>query len=138
MVFNIIARGLFPLGSLEKAGMSLSSAFGIIYAVAALWVYADIAVSGTGTGFRARNGTGSGIRAGTRFGFGFGSNKAEPQGENVELLTEEEMQRRQLNSLLEQRKKAGVKSSPRATQKTFKVDGPEYLNVGRSEWGRYA
>ena len=53
-------------------------------------------------------------------------------------LMEEEMQRRQLVALLEQGKKNGGKSpSPRDLQRTFKVDGPERLNVGNNEWDRY-
>lgn len=136
MVFNIIARNLFPLNALEKAGMGLPSAFGVVYVVAALWVYANVAAAGSGTGTRSGTDTGTSTGIGTGLGFGFGLNNKPSQGETVELLTEEEMQRRQLNSLLEQRKKTGLKGSPRTTQKTFQVAGPEYLS-GRSDWGLY-
>lgn len=115
MVFNIIARHLFPLNKLEKAGMGLSSVFGVVYVVAALWVYAKGVVAESPEPKKS------------------GSND-----NTVELLTEEEMQRRQLSLLLEQRKKDGLKSpSPRTIHRTFRVDGPEHLNVGNSDWDRY-
>ena len=117
MVFNITARDLLPLESLEKAGIGLCSSFGVVYVVAALYIYAkDVTGPRTGTG----SGTGP------------------ANDETVELLTEEEMQRRQLSSLLEQRQRDGLQSSsPRTMPKTFRVDGPEQLHVGSREWDRY-
>lgn len=111
VVFNIIARNLFPLNSLEKMGMGLSSACGVVYVLAALWIYGKDVTPGD-----ARSGS----------------------DDATALLTEEEMQRQQLRSLLEQGRREGMKSpSPRAMQKTFRVDGPEHLNVGNNDWDRY-
>lgn len=113
VVFNIVARNIFPLNSLEKVGMGLPSAFGLVYALAALWTYGKDTIYSTET-------------------------QTQSVPEATVLLTEEEMQRRQLVALLEQGRKNGGKSpSPRDLQKTFKVDGPERLNVGNNEWDRY-
>ncbi|OJJ87690.1 uncharacterized protein ASPGLDRAFT_42737 [Aspergillus glaucus CBS 516.65] len=113
VVFNIVARNIFPLNSLEKVGMGLPSAFGLVYALAALWTYGKDTIYSTET-------------------------QTQSVPEATVLLTEEEMQRRQLVALLEQGWKNGGKSpSPRDLQKTFKVDGPERLNVGNNEWDRY-
>lgn len=112
VVFNIVCRNLFPLNSLEKVGMGLPSAFGVVYALAALWTYGKDS---------------------------FQSGETQPVSEDATiLLSEEEMQRRQLVALLELGRKNGEKSpSPRDVQKTFKVDGPERLNVGNNDWNRY-
>lgn len=116
VVFNIVARDLFPLTSLKKAGIGLSSAFGVVYVLVALWIYGSDVIS---EGARSGSGSGSG-----------------PEDVTA-LLTEEEMQRQQLRSLLEQGRREGMKSpSPRIMQRTFRVDGPEHLNVGNSNWDR--
>lgn len=39
VIFNILCRNLFPLGNLQKASMDVSSAFGFLYGLAALWTY---------------------------------------------------------------------------------------------------
>lgn len=113
MVFNIVARNIFPLSSLEKVGMALPSAFGVVYALAALWTYGKDSIYST-------------------------EMQTQAIPEATVLLTEEELQRRQLIALLEQGRKNGGKSpSPRDLQRTFKVDGPERLNIGNNEWDRY-
>lgn len=91
--------------------MGLSSACGFVYVLAALWIYGKDVTPG-------------GARSGS--------------DDATALLTEEEMQRQQLRSLLEQGRREGMKSpSPRTMQKTFRVDGPEHLNVGNNDWDRY-
>lgn len=39
VIFNILCRNLFPLGNLQKTSMDVSSAFGFLYGLAALWTY---------------------------------------------------------------------------------------------------
>ncbi|KKK27244.1 hypothetical protein ARAM_004838 [Aspergillus rambellii] len=87
------------MGLLETLSMSFSATFAFLYALGALWLYA-----------RDVN---EGIRV-------------ESNGATI-LLTDEEMQRQQLQRLLEQNSPRKV-LSPKAMQKTFRVNVPARLN----------
>ncbi|PYI04155.1 hypothetical protein BO78DRAFT_373577 [Aspergillus sclerotiicarbonarius CBS 121057] len=87
-----------PLGTLEIASLSLPSAFALLYAAGALWSYA------------------SDIFVVTRV-----TKKETP-------LTEEELQRLQLQRLLDHNSKA---PSPKVVQKTFRVSAPQHINPGK-------
>ncbi|KAL6238913.1 hypothetical protein BDW75DRAFT_199878 [Aspergillus navahoensis] len=99
VLINILCRDLLPLNLLEILNLSLSAAAAFLYALGALWLYSrDVDEATAG-----------------------GSN-----GGTI-LLTDEEMQRQQLQRLLEQnpsRKSLG----PRAVQKTYRVNHPDRVN----------
>ncbi|KAI9372425.1 hypothetical protein BJX61DRAFT_449278 [Aspergillus egyptiacus] len=99
VLLNIFCRGPIPLDLLEILTLSFSVAFAFLYAVWALWLFAlDVNEATVGAS-----------NCGTI------------------LLTDEEMQRQQLQRLLEQN--SSRKSlSPRAVQKTYQVNHPERLN----------
>ncbi|PTU22935.1 hypothetical protein P175DRAFT_0431098 [Aspergillus ochraceoroseus IBT 24754] len=99
VVLNILCRNFLPMGLLETLSMSFSATFAFLYALGALWLYA-----------RDVN---EGIRV-------------ESNGATI-LLTDEEMQRQQLQRLLEQNSPRKV-LSPKAMQKTFRVNVPARLN----------
>jgi prophage antirepressor-like protein len=84
---------------LEILSLSFSAAFAFLYALGALWLYArDV---NEAIGVESNRGT--------------------------ILLTDEEMQRQQLQRLLEQN--SSRKSlTPRAVQKTYRVNHPDRLN----------
>ncbi|KAL4940371.1 hypothetical protein BDV06DRAFT_196791 [Aspergillus oleicola] len=99
VLLNILCRNLLPLALLETLSLSFSTAFTFLYALGALWLYSR-GVGGTSGG--------------------------EPNRGTI-LLTDEEMQRQQLQRLLEQN--SSRKSlSPRAVQKTYRVNHPDRIN----------
>ncbi|KAL4799102.1 hypothetical protein BDV19DRAFT_385781 [Aspergillus venezuelensis] len=101
VLLNIFCRGLLPLALLETLSLSFAAAFTFLYAVGALWIYS-----------RDASGTSGGV--------------PEPNRGTI-LLTDEEMQRQQLQRLLEQN--SSRKSlSPRAVQKTYRVNHPDRIN----------
>ncbi|OOF95482.1 hypothetical protein ASPCADRAFT_6004 [Aspergillus carbonarius ITEM 5010] len=98
VLLNVLYYNLHPLGTLEIASLSLPSAFAFLYAVGVLWSYAGDNFVVTRTGKHERP------------------------------LTEEEMQRQQLQRLLDHNSKG---PSPKAIQKTFRVSAPEHINPGK-------
>ncbi|KAL4766585.1 uncharacterized protein BDW70DRAFT_126275 [Aspergillus foveolatus] len=99
VLINILCRDLLPLHLLEILSLSLSIAAAFMYALGALWLYSRDA---------------NGAIAGDSHG-------------GTILLTDEEMQRQQLQRLLEQN--SSRKSlSPRAVQKTYRVNHPDRVN----------
>ncbi|KAL4818582.1 hypothetical protein BDW67DRAFT_156870 [Aspergillus spinulosporus] len=99
VLINILFRNLLPLHLLEILSLSLSIAAAFMYALGALWLYS-----------REVNGAIAG----------------DSNGGTI-LLTDEEMQRQQLQRLLEQN--SSRKSwSPRAVQKTYRVNHPDRVN----------
>ncbi|KAL4948666.1 hypothetical protein BDW69DRAFT_89082 [Aspergillus filifer] len=101
VLLNIFCRGLLHLALLETLSLSFSAAFTFLYAVGALWIYSRDA-SGTNGG------------------------EPEPNRGTI-LLTDEEMQRQQLQRLLEQNS-SRRSLSPRAVQKTYRVNHPDRIN----------
>ncbi|BCS26230.1 uncharacterized protein APUU_50941S [Aspergillus puulaauensis] len=98
VLINILCRDLLPLGLLEILCLSFSAAFAFLYALCALWLYSRDVNEAVGNSNRG-----------------------------TILLTDEEMQRQQLRRLLEQN--SSRKSlSPRAVQKTYRVNHPDRLN----------
>lgn len=96
VLLNVLARDLLPLNAIRVAGVGLPSAFSVIYGLAACLVYFEYESS---RGHRAEDGT--------------------------PLLSQEEMQRRQLLRLL-QEQNTGT-HTPRAVDNTYRLDG---FNVG--------
>ncbi|PWY90098.1 hypothetical protein BO70DRAFT_377286 [Aspergillus heteromorphus CBS 117.55] len=103
LLLHIFTRNLLPLGSLETASLSLPAVFTILYAMGALWTSVTVTIEPAGVRDR---------------------DHASP------LLTEEEMQRQQLQRLLLDRK-SRKGPSPRIAQKTFSVNAPERINPGK-------
>ncbi|KAL4984636.1 hypothetical protein BDW68DRAFT_166650 [Aspergillus falconensis] len=99
VLINILCRDLLPLNLLEILNLSLSAAAAVLYAFGALWLYSrDVNEAIAG----------------------------DSNGGTI-LLTDEEMQRQQLQRLLEQN--SSRKSlSPRAVQKTYRVNHPDRVN----------
>ncbi|KAL4871307.1 hypothetical protein BDV12DRAFT_164580 [Aspergillus spectabilis] len=99
VIINIICRDILPMSLLEILSLSFSATFAFLYALGALWLYAhDV---NEAIGVESNRGT--------------------------ILLTDEEMQRQQLQRLLEQN--SSRKSlTPRAVQKTYRVNHPDRLN----------
>lgn len=87
----MLAQGLLPLNALRVVGVGLPSAFSVIYGLAGCLVYIEY---GSSQGHRAEDGT--------------------------PLLSQEEMQRRQLLRLL-QEQNAGT-HTPRGTDNTYRLD----------------
>ncbi|KAL4880216.1 hypothetical protein BJY04DRAFT_82176 [Aspergillus karnatakaensis] len=98
VMINVICRNILPMSLLEILSLSFAAAFAFLYALGALWLYArDV---NEAIGVESNRGT--------------------------ILLTDEEMQRQQLQRLLEQ--SSSRKSlTPRAVQKTYQVNHPDRL-----------
>ncbi|KAL4909832.1 hypothetical protein BDW74DRAFT_173319 [Aspergillus multicolor] len=99
VLINIFFRDITPLNLLEILSLSLSAASAFLYTLGALWLYS-----------RDVNET---IAVESNVG--------------TILLTDEEMQRQQLQRLLEQNS-SGKSLSPRAVQKTYRVNHPDRVN----------
>ncbi|KAL4975624.1 hypothetical protein BDW66DRAFT_65315 [Aspergillus desertorum] len=99
VLMNIICRDLLPLSLLEILNLSLSAAATFLYALGALWLYS-----------REIN-----------------EAIAEESNGGTILLTDEEMQRQQLQRLLEQNSSRKPRS-PRAVQKTYRVNHPDRVS----------
>ncbi|KAL4780513.1 hypothetical protein BJX76DRAFT_44807 [Aspergillus varians] len=95
VLINIICRDLLPLDLLEILSLSFSAAFSFLYALGALWLYSRDVNDAIGDSNRG-----------------------------TILLTDEEMQRQQLQRLLEQNP-SRKSLTPRAVQKTYKVNHPD-------------
>ncbi|KAJ5091194.1 hypothetical protein NUU61_006064 [Penicillium alfredii] len=106
VLFNILGRDLFPLSALRVVGIGLPSAFSVIYGIAAFLVYREY---GPSRGHRAEDGT--------------------------PLLSEEEMQRRQLLRLLQERNSAAP--SPDLIQNTYRLDLPTNMEPAQKPWNRH-
>ncbi|PYI23896.1 hypothetical protein BO86DRAFT_421098 [Aspergillus japonicus CBS 114.51] len=106
VLLNVIYRNLLPLGDLEIVSLGLPSAFAFLSGLGALWAYAwDI----------------PGLsRAGDR---------------HRPHLTDEEMQRQQLQRLLEP-EYSQKKRSSKVYPKTFQVNTPELVNPGKG-WNTF-
>ncbi|KAJ0425740.1 hypothetical protein BJY00DRAFT_157821 [Aspergillus carlsbadensis] len=98
VLLNILCREFMPMALLEILSLSFSAAFAFLYALGALWLYS-----------RDVNAIAMDSNRGTI------------------LLTDEEMQRQQLQRLLDQN--SSRKSlTPKAAQKTFRVNHPGRLS----------
>ncbi|KAL5338448.1 hypothetical protein BJX70DRAFT_366342 [Aspergillus crustosus] len=100
VILNIICRDLLPMNLLEILSLSFASAFAFLYALGALWLYAREVNDAIGN---------------------------DSSNRGTILLTDEEMQRQQLQRLLEQN--SSRKSlTPKVVQKTYRVNHPDQLN----------
>ncbi|RAL16727.1 uncharacterized protein BO97DRAFT_381712 [Aspergillus homomorphus CBS 101889] len=100
VLLNIMCRNLLPMGSLEITSLGLPSAFAILSAFGALCAYAwDVP------------------------GVFLAGDHGRPR------LTEEEMQRQQLQRLLGP--ESSKKRKSKSYQKTFQVNAPELVNPGK-------
>lgn len=91
VLFNVFARGL-PLNALRVVGIGLPSAFSLIYGLAAFLIYRE-----------------------------YGPSQSSGAEDGTPLLGQEEMQRRQLLRLLQERN-SGV-PSPHMMDNTYHLDG---------------
>ncbi|KAL2818358.1 hypothetical protein BJX63DRAFT_429288 [Aspergillus granulosus] len=99
VLLNVLYRDLIPMGLLEILSLTFSSAFAFLYALGALWLYSrDVNAS-----------------------IAINSNRG------TILLTDEEMQRQQLQRLLDQNSSRNS-LTPKAAQKTFQVNHPSRLS----------
>lgn len=98
VLINVFCRDLLPLTLLEIVSLSFPAAFSVLYALCALWLYS-----------RDVNATAA----------------VEPD-QGTALMTDEEMQRQQLQRLLESSSRKSL--SPRMVQKTYQVNHPDRLN----------
>ncbi|KAJ5728180.1 hypothetical protein N7493_004510 [Penicillium malachiteum] len=105
ILLNIFARNLRPLSTLRVVAIGLSGGFTIIYACAALLIYRGY---GSVEGYRREDGT--------------------------PLLSDEEMQRRQLARLLEER--PVIQSSPETSFSTYRLEIPTLEPVQKT-WDRH-
>lgn len=92
VLFNVLARDLLPLNALRVVGIGLPSASSVIYGLAAYLIYREC---GGSPGHRAEDGT--------------------------PLLSQEEMQRRQLLRLLQEQTTGAY--TPSVTDNTYRLDG---------------
>lgn len=92
VLLNVLARGLLPPSGLCVVGLGLPSAFSLIYALAAYLIYRQY---GSSQGHRAEDGT--------------------------PLLSEEEMQRRQLLRLLQEGDRGSLSSASK--DDTYRLEG---------------
>ncbi|KAJ6021469.1 hypothetical protein N7540_006973 [Penicillium herquei] len=105
ILLNIFARNLRPLSTLRVVAVGLSSGFTIIYGFAALLIY-----------------------------YGYEPVKAYRREDGSPLLSDEEMQRRQLARLLEER--STIQSSPETSFSTYRLEIPTLEPVQRT-WDRH-
>ncbi|XRM36804.1 hypothetical protein ABZX51_000292 [Aspergillus tubingensis] len=124
ILLNILCRNPTqspgPLSPVQTTSLVLPSVFAFLYALGALSIYAgDMCIFTTTT---SSSGYGGGDRGRQR-----------KKGKNNQLLplTEEEMQRQQLQRLLDQNSSPRRGPSPRVVQKTFRVSAPERINPGK-------
>lgn len=92
ILLNVLARGLLPPSTLCVVGIGLPSAFSLIYALATYLIYRE-----------------NGSRQGHRAGYG------------TPLLSEEEMQRRQLLRLLQEGDHGSLSSASK--DNTYRLEG---------------
>ncbi|RAK87413.1 hypothetical protein BO79DRAFT_256468 [Aspergillus costaricaensis CBS 115574] len=123
ILLNILCRNPTqspgPLSPVQTTSLVLPSVFAFLYALGALSIYAgDMCIFTTTTS----SSSGGGDRGRQR-----------KKGKNNQLLplTEEEMQRQQLQRLLDQNSSPRRGPSPRVVQKTFRVSAPERINPGK-------
>ncbi|KAJ5179285.1 hypothetical protein N7492_002495 [Penicillium capsulatum] len=101
ILLNIFGRNLFPLTALRVIGIGLPAGFAVIYALVTYLIYREY---GPSAGHRAEDGT--------------------------PLLSEEEMQRRQLLRLLQERNSTAP--SPDLVHNTFRLEIPNLEPVRKS------
>ncbi|KAL4895662.1 hypothetical protein BDV59DRAFT_142497 [Aspergillus ambiguus] len=108
IVLNILGRGLLPLDRLEVVCITLPGAFAFVYAVGALWIWAQKTLD-----------------------------SMPPDTDNTPLLTEEEQQRQQLLRLLQEEERGSWRRrARRSTQGTFSMQVPERINPGKG-WSTF-
>ncbi|PYH39526.1 uncharacterized protein BO87DRAFT_454381 [Aspergillus neoniger CBS 115656] len=108
-----------PLAPVQTTSLVLPSVFAFLYALGALSIYAgDMCIFTTTTN--------SGVDRGRQR-----HNKKKGKNNQLLPLTEEEMQRQQLQRLLDQNSSPRRGPSPRVVQKTFRVSAPERINPGK-------
>ena len=106
VLLNIFSRKLFPLSALRVVGIGLPCAFSVVYGLAAFLIYREY---GPSHGHRAEDGT--------------------------PLLSEEEMQRRQLLRLLKEQNASAP--SPDLIHNTYRLDlDIAGLDSARKSWER--
>ncbi|KAJ5736416.1 uncharacterized protein N7483_001541 [Penicillium malachiteum] len=106
ILLNIFARNLRPLSTLRVVAVGLSSGFTVIYGCAALLIY-----------------------------HGYESTESYRREDGSPLLSDEEMQRRQLARLLEER--SVIQSSPETSFSTYRLEIPTLEPVQKT-WDRHA
>lgn len=106
VVFNIFCRNLLPLNSLAVVVIVVSTSSTVIYAIVSLYTYSRI----LSRRMRQR--------------------QSSYPDDGTALLTEDEMQRRQLLKLLQNRDSDRA-PTPELVQGTFRIDLPETVNPGR-------
>ncbi|KAJ5883485.1 uncharacterized protein N7473_010371 [Penicillium subrubescens] len=105
VLFNILSRSLFPLNAIRVIGIGLPSAFIIIYGLAAFLIYHEY---GPSQGHRAEDGT--------------------------PLLSQEEMQRRQLLRLLQEQGSGAPSPNPSQINTTYRLESVPGLDPTPKTW----
>lgn len=100
IIFNIIARNLFPLSAVRVVSIGLPCTFTLIYGLTSFLIYREFGVGGLS---RAR------------------------EGSSMPLLNEGEQQRQNFARLLESRN--GSAPSPELIQNTYRLDLPNLERV---------
>lgn len=107
VLLNILSRNLFPLTAIRVIWIGLPAAFATVYGLAAYWIYSMYGP--IVRGHHADDGT--------------------------PLLSEEEMQRRQLFRLLQERN-ADRPATPDLVRNTYRLDLPVNVDAVRKDWDR--
>ncbi|OJZ89885.1 hypothetical protein ASPFODRAFT_204830 [Aspergillus luchuensis CBS 106.47] len=129
ILLNILCRNPTqppgPLSPVQTTSLVLPSVFAFLYALGALSIYAgEMCIFTTTTTAAAAAGDNRGRQR---------NNKNKGKNNQLLPLTEEEMQRQQLQRLLDQKNSRSPRRgpSPRVVQKTFRVSAPERINPGK-------
>ncbi|GKZ85450.1 hypothetical protein AnigIFM56816_011223 [Aspergillus niger] len=109
-----------PLSPLQTTSLVLPSVFAFLYALGALFIYAGDIFIFTSSSSSSPTTSGSGSRG-----------RGKKRKTKNQILTEEEMQRQQLQRLLDQSSSPRRGPSPKVVQKTFRVSAPERINPGK-------
>ena len=105
VLFNILSRSLFPLNAIRVIGIGLPSAFIVIYGLASVLIYLEY---GPSQGHRAEDGT--------------------------PLLSQEEMQRRQLLRLLHEQGSGTALPNPSQINTTYRLETVPGLGPTPKTW----
>ncbi len=108
VLFNILSRSLFPLNAIRVIGIGLPSAFIVIYGLASVLIYLEY---GPSQGHRAEDGT--------------------------PLLSQEEMQRRQLLRLLHEQGSGTALPNPSQINTTYRLETVPGLGPTPKTWDQH-